>query len=104
MTIKRSFLTWFVSLLLASSAAMAEEAAKPTAPAAPPAQAPAGGTTNAATPAEGAKPSGTPKIELDRTTYDFGSTSLVQSVSGTFTISNTGDGLLELKKPTTSCG
>jgi hypothetical protein len=53
---------------------------------------------------EAAKPEGTPKITFDKTVYDFGSTSMVQSLTGTFTYENTGKGVLELKKPTTSCG
>lgn len=47
---------------------------------------------------------GVPKIEFDKTVYDFGSTSLVQQLSGTFIISNTGTAPLAISKPTTSCG
>src|SRR5882724_5930019 len=47
---------------------------------------------------------GTPKIQFDRTSYDFGVTSLVESVTGTFTFQNAGDGVLELQKPKPSCG
>ncbi|HXI83550.1 MAG TPA: DUF1573 domain-containing protein [Verrucomicrobiae bacterium] len=47
---------------------------------------------------------GTPKIQFDRTSYDFGVTSLVESVTGTFTFQNTGDADLELEKPKPSCG
>jgi len=47
---------------------------------------------------------GTPKIQFDRTNYDFGVTSLVESVTGTFTFQNAGDGVLELQKPKPSCG
>ena len=47
---------------------------------------------------------GTPKIQFDRTNYDFGETSLVESVTGTFTYQNTGDAVLELQKPKPSCG
>jgi uncharacterized protein DUF1573 len=36
--------------------------------------------------------------------YDFGATSQVTSVTGTFTFHNDGDGMLELKKPAPSCG
>jgi hypothetical protein len=50
------------------------------------------------------KPSGTPKIVFDKTVYDFGTTSMVTSVTGTFTFHNAGDAVLEVKKPTTSCG
>ena len=45
-----------------------------------------------------------PKIQFDRVVYDFGSTSLVQQLTGTFNIANTGTALLTLGKPTTSCG
>src|SRR6266436_6237948 len=47
---------------------------------------------------------GTPKIQFDRTNYDFGVTSLVESVTGTFTFQNAGDAVLELQKPKPSCG
>ena len=62
---------------------------------------------------DGAKPvvvktdapaTGAPKIEFDKMVYDFGTTSLVQQLAGTFIISNTGSGQLTLGKPTTSCG
>jgi hypothetical protein len=67
-------------------------------------------------PAEAAKPADTnqaagaatnqppPKIVFEKTVYDFGTTSMVQQLTGTFTFQNTGKGVLELKKPTTSCG
>ncbi len=45
-----------------------------------------------------------PKIVFDKTVYDFGTTSMVQSLTGTFTFHNDGPGVLEVKKPTTSCG
>lgn len=45
-----------------------------------------------------------PRIKFDSTVYDFGSTSLVQTVTGTFTFQNTGNAVLEVKKPATSCG
>jgi hypothetical protein len=45
-----------------------------------------------------------PKIKFDKTTYDFGATSMVQSLTGKFEYQNVGDAVLELKKPTTSCG
>jgi len=50
------------------------------------------------------QPGGTPKIVFDKTVYDFGTTSMVSSVTGTFTFHNAGDAVLEMKKPTTSCG
>jgi hypothetical protein len=62
------------------------------------------GDTNA--PAEAAKPpaGGAPKIQFDNTVYDFGTTSQVESVTGTFTFHNAGDGELKLQKPAPSCG
>src|SRR5437868_15311359 len=39
-----------------------------------------------------------PKIQFDRTLYDFGTTSLVQSVSRTFTFHNAGDGVLKIQE------
>ena len=47
---------------------------------------------------------GFPKIQFDKMVYDFGSTSLVQQLAGTFIISNAGDATLTIGKPTTSCG
>jgi hypothetical protein len=46
----------------------------------------------------------TPKIQFDQTVYDFGKTSQVERVTGTFTFKNAGDGVLKVNKPTTSCG
>jgi hypothetical protein len=48
--------------------------------------------------------SGKPKIKFDQTTYDFGKTSQVERVTGTFTFQNVGDGVLKMGKPSTSCG
>jgi len=45
-----------------------------------------------------------PKIEFDKTVYDFGTTSLVTSVTGTFTFHNAGDADLKVSKPAPSCG
>ena len=45
-----------------------------------------------------------PRIHFDKTVYDFGATSMVQQLTGTFTFQNVGDALLELKTPKTSCG
>jgi len=45
-----------------------------------------------------------PKIQFDKTVYDFGTTSLVESVTGTFTFQNAGAGDLKLGKPQPSCG
>jgi hypothetical protein len=47
---------------------------------------------------------GAPKIQFERTSYDFGVTSLVESVTGTFTFQNAGDAVLELQAPRPSCG
>ena len=47
---------------------------------------------------------GTPKIQFDKTVYDFGKTSQVETVTGSFTFRNAGDAVLKLGKPTTSCG
>ena len=51
-----------------------------------------------------AEAQGTPRIQFDKTVYDFGVTSGVQSVTGTFTFSNTGNGELQVDKPMPSCG
>src|SRR3954468_17321379 len=47
---------------------------------------------------------GKPKIKFDQTTYDFGKTSQVERVTGTFTFQNVGDADLKMGKPSTSCG
>src|SRR5437899_141971 len=47
---------------------------------------------------------GTPKIQFDKTVYDFGKVSQVERVEGKFTFSNVGDADLKIEKPTTSCG
>jgi hypothetical protein len=51
-----------------------------------------------------ARGEGTPKLQFDQTVYDFGKTSQVERVTGTFTFKNVGDGVLKINKPTTSCG
>ncbi len=63
---------------------------------------PAGAATNTAEAAVKAGPA--PKIQFDRTVYDFGSTSMVSQLAGKFIISNVGEGTLEIKKPHASCG
>jgi hypothetical protein len=56
-------------------------------------------------PAEAAKPAGPPpKIQFDKTVYDFGVTSFVESVTGTFSFSNAGEGDLKVGAPKPSCG
>jgi hypothetical protein len=49
-------------------------------------------------------PAAAPKIQFNKTVYDFGTTSLVDSVTGTFTFQNTGQGELKVGKPQPSCG
>ncbi len=45
-----------------------------------------------------------PKIQFEQTVYDFGKTSVVESVTGTFKFKNVGGGLLKLEPPKPSCG
>ena len=47
---------------------------------------------------------GAAKIQFDQTVYDFGKTSMVETVSGTFRFKNVGDGLLKVEPPKPSCG
>jgi len=47
---------------------------------------------------------GAPKIQFDQPVYDFGKTSQVQTVSGTFKFKNAGDGILKVEAPKPSCG
>lgn len=47
---------------------------------------------------------GTPKIQFDQTIYDFGKTSVVETIVGTFKFKNVGDGVLKLEPPKPSCG
>ncbi len=47
---------------------------------------------------------GAPKIQFDQLVYDFGKTSLVETVSGTFKYTNAGDDILKLEPPKLSCG
>lgn len=47
---------------------------------------------------------GTPKIQFEQTVYDFGKTSQVENVSGTFKYKNVGDAVLKLEAPKPSCG
>src|SRR5271156_6599627 len=53
-------------------------------------------------PATAPAPAG--KLQFDKTVYDFGPTSLVDSVTGTFTFQNAGVGDLKIEKPQPSCG
>ncbi len=45
-----------------------------------------------------------PKIQVDKTVYDFGEVTGVAKVEGTFTIKNVGGGILELGNPKPTCG
>jgi hypothetical protein len=57
------------------------------------------------TPAAAATPpAAAPKIQFDKTVYNFGTTSLVDSVTGTFTFQNVGAADLKISKPQPSCG
>jgi hypothetical protein len=47
---------------------------------------------------------GSPRIEFEKTVWDFGKTSQVQIVTGSFVFRNTGDAVLKLEEPTTTCG
>jgi len=47
---------------------------------------------------------GTPKIQFEETTIDFGKTSQVETVSGVFKFKNVGDGVLKMEPPKPSCG
>ncbi len=47
---------------------------------------------------------GTPRIEFEKTTVDFGKVSQVATVSGVFKFKNTGDAVLKLQPPKPSCG
>jgi len=51
-----------------------------------------------------ARADGIPQLQFDQTTYDFGKTSQVTTVSGIFKIMNTGDGVLKIQPPKPSCG
>ena len=46
----------------------------------------------------------TPKIHFEQTVYDFGKTSFVENVTGTFKFKNVGDDVLKLEAPKPSCG
>lgn len=91
---KHEFLAAVLIAAVTGVARGADTNKQPAAPLAPPA------ATNAALAAS----SGTPKIQFDKTVYDFGTTSQVTSVTGTFTFHNAGDGELKVQKPAPSCG
>ena len=46
----------------------------------------------------------TAKIHFEQTVYDFGKTSQVETVTGTFKFKNVGDGVLKIEAPKPSCG
>jgi hypothetical protein len=62
----------------------------------------ADGTNTPAAPV--ASTNAAPKIQFDKKEYDFGTTSVVDSVTGTFTYQNVGTADLKLSKPQPSCG
>lgn len=45
-----------------------------------------------------------PRLEFDRVVYDFGKTSLVETLTGTFTYQNTGTSELRIAPPKPTCG
>jgi len=96
---KREFLTAVLVATATISAVGAEGTSSPVLLVKTPAQ----GTNN---PAEAAKApaGGTPKLQFDKTVYDFGTTSQVDSVTGTFTFHNAGDGELKIQRAVPSCG
>jgi hypothetical protein len=47
---------------------------------------------------------GTPRIEFETNSVDFGHLAAVESVSGVFKFKNSGDGILKLEPPKPSCG
>lgn len=57
-----------------------------------------------AEPAAPAKAEGAPIIKFEKDTFDFGTTSQVQSVTGTFVFTNSGASDLKVEKPKPSCG
>ena len=106
----RKVLVMIASVGLLGFGAQAEDASKKADTVIPTAAAkatdiivtPAEAATNTAQTAVKAGPLG--KIQFDKTVYDFGSTSMVSQLAGKFTISNVGEGTLEIKKPQASCG
>jgi hypothetical protein len=83
-TMKRILLAVAVGAMATMGIARADDTNKPAQAATPPAP--------------------PPKIQFDKTVYDFGPTSFVDSVTGTFTFQNTGPGELKVGKPQPSCG
>jgi hypothetical protein len=47
---------------------------------------------------------GAPKIQFDKTVYDFGVVTQAAQLSGTFAFTNAGDAVLKVEKPAPTCG
>jgi len=47
---------------------------------------------------------GAPKLQFEKMVYDFGTTSQVDRLQGTFVFKNAGDAVLQMHKPQPSCG
>jgi hypothetical protein len=47
---------------------------------------------------------GTPKLQFEKMIYDFGTTSQVDRLQGTFMFTNAGNAVLQIQKPQPSCG
>ena len=84
---KRELLAVALVVIAAVGVARADGTSNPTASSQPPVPP----TNNPAKP-----PAPSPKIQFDKTVYDFGTTSLVDSLTGTFTFHNAGTGKLKV--------
>ncbi len=98
---KRQLLAAIVMAMATIGVARADGTNTPAAAAAAP-KIRAAGTNTAA--AVATPPAAAPKIQFNKTVYNFGTTSLVDSVTGTFTYQNIGAADLKLSKPQPSCG
>ena len=47
---------------------------------------------------------GQPKLQFEKMIYDFGTTSQVEQLKGTFVFTNAGDAVLKIQRPQPSCG
>ena len=47
---------------------------------------------------------GAPKLKFETMVYDFGTTSQVDHIQGTFVFTNAGDAVLKIQRPAPSCG
>jgi hypothetical protein len=99
MTMKREFLAAVLFAVATVGVARANGTNAPSEAAKPPA-----GGTNATAEAAKAPPGPAGKIQFANTVYNFGTTSQVDSVTGTFTFSNAGEGELKIQKAVPSCG